>query len=114
MDAFHDNIDNHQMDQDAREGNVPSFNDSTSQIRKSSCISKPTSKVKDNQIDQIGKKYSTFIQALIAKEMNSKLKSLDEAKQKNDSTKWLETLQQEYNSLIKNDTQQHILGFTTS
>ncbi len=59
--------------------------------------------MKDNRVDQIGKKYSTFIQALIAKQINSKSKSLDEAKQKNDSIKWLETLQQEYNALIKND-----------
>jgi hypothetical protein len=35
MDAFYDNIDNHQTDQDAHEGNVPSFSDSTLQIRKS-------------------------------------------------------------------------------
>ncbi len=61
------NVDNHQMHQDAHEGNVPSFNDLTLQIRKSSCISKATFKMKDNRVDQIGKKYSTFIQALIAK-----------------------------------------------
>jgi hypothetical protein len=92
MDEFYNDIDNHQMDQDAHEGNVPYFNDSTLQIRKSNYISKPTFKVKDNQIDQIGKKYLTFIRALIAKEINSKLKNLGEAKQRNDSTKWLETL----------------------
>jgi hypothetical protein len=31
-------VDKHQMHQDAHEGNVPSFNDLTLQIRKSSCI----------------------------------------------------------------------------
>jgi hypothetical protein len=50
------------MDQDAHEGNVPFFNDSTFKIRKSSCISKPTSKVKDNHVDQTGKKYSTLFE----------------------------------------------------
>jgi hypothetical protein len=48
MDAFYDNIDNHQTDQDGHEGNVPSFSDSTLQIRKSSCISKPIFKVEHN------------------------------------------------------------------
>jgi hypothetical protein len=48
MDAFYNNIDNHQMDQDAHERNVSSFSDSTLQIRKSSRISKPIFKVKDN------------------------------------------------------------------
>lgn len=66
MDAFYNNIHNHQMDQDANEGNVPSFSDSTLKIRKSSHISKPIFKVKDN-VDWFNKKYSTFIQALIAR-----------------------------------------------
>jgi hypothetical protein len=34
MDAFYNNIDNHQTDQDTHERNVPSFSDSTLQIRK--------------------------------------------------------------------------------
>jgi len=66
MNAFYDNIVNHQMNQDAHEGNVPSFSDSTLQIRKSSRISKPYFKVKDN-VDRSNKKYSTFVQALIAR-----------------------------------------------
>ncbi len=50
----------------AHEGNVPSFSDSTLQRRKSSRILKPYFKVKDN-VDRSNKKYSTFIQALIAR-----------------------------------------------
>jgi len=48
MDVFYNIIDNHQMDQNAHEGNVSSFSDSTLKIRKSSRISKPIFKVKDN------------------------------------------------------------------
>jgi hypothetical protein len=43
-----------------------SFSESTLQIRKSSRISKPIFEVKDN-VDWSNKKYSTFIQALIAR-----------------------------------------------
>jgi len=48
MDAFYNNIHNRQTDQNAHEGNVSSFSESTLQIRKSSRISKPIFKVKDN------------------------------------------------------------------
>ncbi len=66
MDAYYNNIDNRQTDQNAHEGNVLSFSESTLQIRKSSRISKPIFEVKDN-VDWSNKKYSTFIQALIAR-----------------------------------------------